>query len=348
MNSILRNRSSYNTVTLNLSLGDGGTNPSQCGGSAFASAISQLSQAGVTTVVAAGNSTSKTGLGDPACVPGVVSVGAVYDQTRGGLTYPGLCTDANALADAVACFSQSASYLSLLAPGTFVSAPDSSSAFTLTGTSQAAPHVAGAIAVLRARYPSESTAQTLKRLQLGGVPRTDAVSGVTTPRLDLYAATTLGTSLTLTGTGPASSIAGGTGVYSLSVTNAGPLTVTNGRVTLALPANAQFVSGTAGCTSSGTSVVCSVASLAVNGSLSVTITLSFTATGSVTTSASVTADQSSTAPLAARTITLGAALPPAVGDAPLPPWAWVLTALLLFTIGRTRLAGRRGGWRPGR
>ena len=108
---------------------------------------------------------------------------------------------------------------------------------------------------------------------------------MTTPRLDLYAATTLGTSLTLTGTGPASSIAGGTGVYSLSVTNAGPLTVTNGRVTLALPANAQFVSGTAGCTSSGTSVVCSVASLAVNGSLSVTITLSFTAPGSVTVAA---------------------------------------------------------------
>jgi hypothetical protein len=58
----------------------------------------------------------------------------------------------------------------------------------MTGTSQAAPHVAGAIAVLRSAFPSETPDAIVKRLTSTGVPVTDVRNNVITPRLDLWAA----------------------------------------------------------------------------------------------------------------------------------------------------------------
>jgi hypothetical protein len=60
--------------------------------------------------------------------------------------------------------------------------------YTMTGTSQATPHVAGAIAVLRSAFPSESPDAIVKRMTSTGVPVTDARNNVVTPRLDLWAA----------------------------------------------------------------------------------------------------------------------------------------------------------------
>src|ERR1700686_1443584 len=121
------------------SLGDGGSNSTQGANSVYASAVSSASGAGITTVASAGNSGSKTGIGNTACTPGVVSVGAVYDAVYGTVTWRASaatnaqCTDASA-ADHVTCFSQSAGYLTMLAPGTFVNAPNST--FQESGTSQ--------------------------------------------------------------------------------------------------------------------------------------------------------------------------------------------------------------------
>ena len=191
MNTAIADQSVYNIVAISMSLGDGTSNTTQCASSIFSAAVTSASNAGITTVAAAGNSGSKTGLGNPACTPGVVSVGAVYDAAYGTVGWVasadsgGTCYDASA-ADHVTCFSQSASYLSMLAPGTFVNAPTSS--FQQSGTSQATPHVAGAVAVLRARYPAEPLSATLQRLQLSDIRDTDAANGLTTPRLDLLAA----------------------------------------------------------------------------------------------------------------------------------------------------------------
>jgi subtilisin family serine protease len=174
LDTIVSDRATYNIVAVNMSLGDGTSNSAQCSGSVFASALADTNNAGIINVVAAGNSGSKTGLADPACVPGVVSVGAVYDASYGTVTWEaagdsgGECTDATA-ADHVTCFSQSASYLSILGPGSFVNAP--SAAFQESGTSQATPHISGSVAVLRARYPAESLAETVQRLQISGVTR---------------------------------------------------------------------------------------------------------------------------------------------------------------------------------
>ena len=194
INTVITDRSIYKIVAINMSLGDGTSNTTQCGGSVFATAIGNATNAGILTVVAAGNSGSKTGLSDPACVPGVVSVGAVYDASYGTITWQtasntgtGQCTDASA-PDHVTCFSQSASYLSVVAPGSFVNAPNST--FQESGTSQATPHISGSVAVLRARYPAESLSQTVQRLQISGVTDTDTANGRATPRVNLAAAVT--------------------------------------------------------------------------------------------------------------------------------------------------------------
>jgi len=199
MNSAIGSQAAYNIVAINMSLGDGTSHATQCQSSAFKTAVTNARNAGILTVVAAGNNGSKSGLAEPACVPGVVSVGAVYDAAYGSVSWGSLCTDSSA-ADKPTCFSQSASYLSLLAPGTFVSAP--SSAFQLSGTSPATPHAAGAVAVLRALYPAESLDQTLQRLTSTGTLDADPGNGLTVPRLNLFAASGIAAGPNDNGDGP--------------------------------------------------------------------------------------------------------------------------------------------------
>jgi uncharacterized repeat protein (TIGR01451 family) len=339
MNSAISSQQAQNIVAISMSLGDSSSNSSPCTSSVFESAVTAASNAGIISVAAAGNNGSKAGLADPACAPGVVSVGAVYDNSYGTISWPaaadsgGVCTDSSA-PGLVTCFSQSANYLTLLAPGTFVNAP--SSAFQQTGTSQATPHVSGSIAVLRARYPAESLSATVQRLQVSGVQDTDPANSLTFPRLNLLAATNQGTALTLSGSGPSTVTAGTSSTYSLTATNSGPLVATNVAVIDTLPAGAVFVSASPGCTNASGVVTCSATSLGVNSSATFNITVSWTASGPVFDSALARADQIDSAPGSQRNVNLGAA-PSSNGDAPLPCWAYAGLALGLFAT----LAGRR-------
>jgi uncharacterized repeat protein (TIGR01451 family) len=342
MNTAISDQATYNIVAINLSLGDGTSNSSQCTGSVFSSAVTSASSAGITTVAAAGNSGSKAGLGNPACAPGVVSVGAVYDASYGTVEWEaaadsgGVCTDATA-ADHITCFSQSAPYLSMLAPGSFVNAPNSS--FQQSGTSQATPHVSGAVAVLRARYPAESLAETLQRLQLSDIRDTDSANGLTTPRLDLLAAVNQGTMLALSGNGPTQATLGGTATYSITVTDSGPLAATDVVVTDTLPAGAVLLTSPAGCTSSGSTVTCALGSLAVGGKDTVVLQVKWHVSGAVYDSASVRSDQINTASAAAQTLAFGTAPPSGNStDGPIPPWTYALLGISLWFIARQRLA----------
>ena len=77
-------------------------------------ALQTARDAGIVPVVSAGNEGYSDSLAWSAAYSNVVSVGAVYDADFGSIGY-GICSDTTA-ADKVACFSNSASFLTLLAP----------------------------------------------------------------------------------------------------------------------------------------------------------------------------------------------------------------------------------------
>lgn len=181
---VIANRAAYNIVAINMSLGGSTKYTSTCGtANPFRTALQEARGQGIVSFVASGNSAFTNGLAMPACTPEAVSVGAVYDANVGGLTWSA-CTDSASAADQVACFSNSASFLNLLAPGALITALGS----TGGGTSYAAPHAAGAYAVLRGARPAEDAETALARLATYGKPVTDVRNGVTTPRIDLAAA----------------------------------------------------------------------------------------------------------------------------------------------------------------
>ena len=186
INWAIANQASYNIVAINMSLGDGSQNTTTCStGNPFRSPITNARNVGISVVIASGNEAYTNAISGPACTPGAISVGAVYDSNIGGVSWgSNLCTDSSTAADKVTCFSNSASFLTLLAPGALINAAGISEG----GTSQATPHVAGAIAVLRSVYPSESLAQTLSRLTSTGVPVSDSRNGIIKPRLNLLEA----------------------------------------------------------------------------------------------------------------------------------------------------------------
>jgi hypothetical protein len=178
----------------------------------FKKAADRLNAAGISVFVASGNESFCDALSSPACQSNVISVGAVYDADLGfqeDCVEPESCLGASSFScdspyryfsemayrEAVIYYSNSASFLNLLAP--------SQDAYTLgtsaqgqvfdpyfNGTSAATPYAAGAAACLqqaaKARLGRYLTAAEVKSVMVGsGDPILDFKSGVTTPRVNL-------------------------------------------------------------------------------------------------------------------------------------------------------------------
>jgi len=171
---------------LNLSLGTFSENPP--GSCTIDPFLDPLRDAGIIVFASSMNQGHKNGMGYPACVDSVVSVGAVYDETLDSSTFA-VCVDAPAVQDQVACWSNSDSTLDLLAPGCLLTSTGTGgSQSSYCGTSQASPHAAGGAALLLQQQHTATPDQVESRLKATGVPRTDSANGETTPRIDLLGA----------------------------------------------------------------------------------------------------------------------------------------------------------------
>ena len=178
----LRNR--LKIASVNLSLGGARKYTEPCAGfpdvEPIRVAAENLRSAGIATVFVAGNDGFKDGLSAPACLSNVISVGATYK------------------ADFVADFSNSSRLLSLLAPGVnIISSIPGGDQQGKSGTSMAAPHVAGAWAVLKSKRPTATVDEILSALSRTGVPISDDWNQIVKPRIQIDAALN-----TLAGTSP--------------------------------------------------------------------------------------------------------------------------------------------------
>ena len=191
IDSSIANQATFNVRAINLSLGtpeDFRTSPCGGGTNPYVSAFANARAVRITPVVAAGNDAAAfggftNGIGAPSCTPGAISVGAVYDGDNGSLDWID-CVDSTTAGDQITCFSQSASILTLLAPGALIVG----AGIEQGGTSQASPHVAGAVAVLAEAAPGQSVDAITTAIANSGPSILDARNGVTKHRFDLPAA----------------------------------------------------------------------------------------------------------------------------------------------------------------
>ena len=172
MERVYELRNTYNIAAVNMSLG-GGSYGSQLAcdqvDSARKAIIDQLRSVGIATVAASGNEGSTDAMSAPGCIRSVISVGATTKS------------------DAIPSFSNSASFLTLLAPGRFILSSVPTSSFQeISGTSEATPHVAGAFAILSQKLGRGDVETVLSALQSTGIPIEDPRNGIVKPRIRIY------------------------------------------------------------------------------------------------------------------------------------------------------------------
>lgn len=157
-------------AAVNMSLG-GGKQTGYCRSDVRTAEIARLRAMGVAVVISSGNSGFSDAVGAPGCVDPAITVGST---TKG---------------DKLSNFSNSASMVDVLAPGSQILSSVLGDGFaSMSGTSMAAPHVAGAIAVLKACKPDLTVDQIESALKNSGAMITDPRNNIARSRINLAAA----------------------------------------------------------------------------------------------------------------------------------------------------------------
>jgi subtilisin family serine protease len=170
--------------------------PADCESAAIAigmqDVVADLRRRGVLIAASSGNQSSVLGTTLPACMNDILGVGATYDSPGDRSSS---CADASApgistTGDEVTCFTNSSAGIDLVAPGDIITSAKVGGGFaTMSGTSMAAPHVAGALALMQqvsggtiGSAEAESILKATGRLVL------DGRNGLAFPRIDVAAA----------------------------------------------------------------------------------------------------------------------------------------------------------------
>ncbi len=142
----------FNIVAVNLSLG-GRSYEGYCDTDPRREVIDMLRSKGVATVVATGNEGQSAKINAPSCVSSAIAVGATDDQT------------------AIPASSNLSSATDLVAPGVNILAASgqNNGMVQLSGTSMSAPHVAGAVAVMRTAFGSKGVDEIEQALKVTGL-----------------------------------------------------------------------------------------------------------------------------------------------------------------------------------
>lgn len=220
MDRALELQNTYHIVALNLSVGGNVLYSGPCDDlvTGYTAAIDTLTAAGILVVVASGNDASQANTNYPACLDHVMSVGAVYDDAMDPIYWQN-CTDENIYPDKVACFSNGGPLVDMVAPGAMILA----GGVEMGGTSQAAPHVAGAVALLAQAWPWEDGPALGRLLQQAGTPIIDdrGPAHWVYPRLELSALLPNAADLQITLDGPSTLEQGAESMFLATLRNRG-------------------------------------------------------------------------------------------------------------------------------
>jgi subtilisin family serine protease len=182
-------RDTYRIAAVNMSLGGGRYDDQAVCDSQNAArkaAIDQLRSVGIGVVIASGNSGFTGSMSAPGCISSAISVGSTDDGSL------------STVADRLSSFSNSAPFLNLLAPGNAITSSVPGGFAVFAGTSMAAPHVAGAWALMKQRKPLAVVTEILNAFTATGAQVTDGrpvnfaagdtITGVVKPRIDVATA----------------------------------------------------------------------------------------------------------------------------------------------------------------
>lgn len=230
------NRAALNIRIVNMSLGTDTVYTGTCDAQQplFASAVARLTAMNVVIFASSGNAGSPTSLGAPACLSGVIAVGATYKANVGRQPNSGTyrnafgsafadCFDNPTTLQTVTCFTNSGSRLNILAPGAPIETYGlDDSLWTFWGTSQASPTAAGVAALMLQVNSALTPAQITSRLKSSGPRLTDPKNGLQVTQIDALNAVQLALPMTTgVSVNPSTVAVGQTLVVSGAVTNPG-------------------------------------------------------------------------------------------------------------------------------